>query len=67
MNKRPVVIDCDPGVDDTLALCLAASRPELEIRAINPVAGNVGTRAPPQNALAPGRPDRRGLPRGPGR
>ena len=24
MNKRPVVIDCDPGVDDTLALCLAA-------------------------------------------
>ena len=38
MNKRHVVIDCDPGVDDTLALCLAASRPELDIRAINPVA-----------------------------
>ena len=42
MSKRPVVIDCDPGVDDTLAIFLAASHPELEIRAINPVAGNVG-------------------------
>ena len=41
MNKRPVVIDCDPGVDDTLAIFLAASRPELDIRAICPVAGNV--------------------------
>lgn len=51
MNKRPVVIDCDPGVDDTLALCLAASRPELDIRAINPVAGNVGYESTSQNAL----------------
>ncbi len=42
MTKRPVVIDCDPGVDDTLALMLAASAPSLDIRAINPVAGNVG-------------------------
>ncbi len=51
MTKRPVVIDCDPGVDDTLAICLAASRPELDIRAINPVAGNVGYESTSQNAL----------------
>ena len=51
MSKRPVVIDCDPGVDDTLAIFLAASCPELEIRAINPVAGNVGYESTSQNAL----------------
>ena len=51
MIKRPVVIDCDPGVDDTLAICLAASHPELDIRAINPVAGNVGYESTSQNAL----------------
>ena len=51
MNKRPIVIDCDPGVDDTLAIFLAASRPELDIRAINPVAGNVGYESTSQNAL----------------
>ena len=49
--KRPVIIDCDPGVDDTLAICLAASHPELDIRAINPVAGNVGYESTSQNAL----------------
>ena len=39
--KIPVVIDCDPGLDDTLALLLAFSCEELDIRAVNPVAGNV--------------------------
>jgi len=41
MNRRPIVIDCDPGVDDALAIMLAASSEAVEIRAINPVAGNV--------------------------
>lgn len=50
-KKRPVVIDCDPGVDDTLAIILAASCPELDIRAINPVAGNVPYEYTSQNAL----------------
>ena len=39
--RKHVVIDCDPGVDDALAIMLAASSPELDIRAIDPVAGNV--------------------------
>ena len=42
MQKRPVIIDTDPGVDDTLAILLAAATPWMDIRAINPVAGNVG-------------------------
>jgi purine nucleosidase len=37
----PVVIDTDPGVDDALALLLAAASPELEVLAITTVAGNV--------------------------
>jgi purine nucleosidase len=37
----PVIIDCDPGVDDAIAILLALASPELEIRAITTVAGNV--------------------------
>jgi len=38
----PVIIDCDPGTDDALALLLAFGSPELEVRAVTVVAGNVG-------------------------
>lgn len=38
---RPVLIDTDAGVDDALALILALRSPELDIRAITTVAGNV--------------------------
>jgi Inosine-uridine nucleoside N-ribohydrolase len=51
MLKRPLLIDCDPGVDDTFAILLAASRPEFEIVAINPVAGNVPLSHTTENAL----------------
>ena len=37
----PVVIDTDPGVDDALALALALASPELSVRAVTTVAGNV--------------------------
>ncbi len=37
----PVVIDTDPGIDDVLALLLALASPELEVRAIVTVYGNV--------------------------
>lgn len=36
-----VIIDCDPGVDDALALILAFHSPELEVEAITGVNGNV--------------------------
>lgn len=51
MKQRPIVIDCDPGIDDAFALMLAASRPELDIRAVNPVCGNVEYRYTAENAL----------------
>ncbi|WP_217587499.1 nucleoside hydrolase [Lentibacillus saliphilus] len=36
----PVIIDCDPGIDDVMALLLAFVRPELDIRLITTEAGN---------------------------
>ena len=36
-----LIIDCDPGIDDALALLLALSSPELEIAGITTVSGNV--------------------------
>jgi len=38
-NKK-VIIDCDPGGDDTLALMLAVKSKVLDIQAITIVAGN---------------------------
>lgn len=35
-----VVIDCDPGHDDAIALLLALASPEVEVRAVTTVAGN---------------------------
>lgn len=38
MNK--IIFDCDPGIDDALALLLAAGSAELDILAVTTVAGN---------------------------
>lgn len=38
--RRKVIIDCDPGIDDSLALMLAVSMEELEIAGITVVCGN---------------------------
>lgn len=40
MNKRDIIIDCDPGIDDTLALIYALKHPQLNVIAITIVAGN---------------------------
>ncbi|MCU0567829.1 MAG: nucleoside hydrolase [Oculatellaceae cyanobacterium Prado106] len=41
MPTRPLIIDCDPGIDDAIALLLAFASPEFEILGITTVAGNV--------------------------
>src|SRR5918995_5454096 len=40
MPKTPVIIDCDPGHDDAMALMLALASPELEVVAVTTVTGN---------------------------
>lgn len=51
MNARKVIIDCDPGIDDSLALMLALASPELEVLGITVVCGNVPTALGAENAL----------------
>ena len=36
MNKRPLVICTDPGIDDFIALCMLLNRPEFDILAAFP-------------------------------
>ena len=40
-QRRPVLLDVDPGIDDALAILLALSSPELSVEGITVVAGNV--------------------------
>lgn len=39
MNKRKIIIDCDPGIDDSLAIMLALTSPEIEVLGITIVCG----------------------------
>ena len=49
--KRKVIIDCDPGIDDSLALLLALNSPELDVMGITIVSGNVPANQGAKNAL----------------
>ncbi|HEX5378574.1 MAG TPA: nucleoside hydrolase [Phenylobacterium sp.] len=51
MSRTSLIIDCDPGVDDAIALFLAFAAPErLDILGITTVAGNVSARLTARNA-----------------
>ncbi|HEY9416139.1 MAG TPA: nucleoside hydrolase [Pseudonocardia sp.] len=45
-----LVIDTDPGVDDAVALLLAMASPEVDLRAVTTVFGNVGLETTTSNA-----------------
>jgi inosine-uridine nucleoside N-ribohydrolase len=48
----PILIDCDPGHDDAIAILLALASPEVELRGITTVAGNQTVDKTTRNALA---------------
>lgn len=51
MAPQPIIIDCDPGQDDALAILLALGSPdELNVLAITAVAGNVPLALTEKNA-----------------
>ena len=47
----PLVIDCDPGVDDAIAILLALASPEVDLLAVTTVAGNLPLETTTRNAL----------------
>ncbi len=47
---RPIIIDTDPGIDDAVAILLALASPELEVRGLVAVAGNLPLAATAKNA-----------------
>ncbi len=50
-NKRKLIIDTDPGIDDAIAIAIALFSEELDVKLITTVAGNVSVDLVTDNAL----------------
>ncbi|HYN32184.1 MAG TPA: nucleoside hydrolase, partial [Ilumatobacteraceae bacterium] len=48
---KPVLFDCDPGIDDAFALAMAHASPDVVIEAVTTTFGNVGLDNTTNNAL----------------
>jgi purine nucleosidase len=51
-SPRKVILDCDPGIDDALAIAFACGHPGVDLRGVTTVAGNVGLTLTTANALS---------------
>lgn len=51
MNKQKIILDCDPGHDDAIAILLAVASPHIDLLGITVVAGNQTIEKTAQNAL----------------
>ena len=51
MNKKPLIISTDPGIDDIAAMTISLFTKELDVRMIVPTWGNVALEYTLQNAL----------------
>lgn len=51
VKKVPVIIDCDPGHDDAIAILWALASPQLDVRAVTTVAGNQSIEKVTGNAI----------------
>jgi purine nucleosidase len=48
---QKIILDCDPGIDDAMAMAFAVGSPDIELTGITTVAGNVGLDKTTANAL----------------
>ena len=51
MTPTPIILDCDPGHDDAIAILLALASPELELVGVTTVSGNQTLDKTTNNAL----------------
>jgi inosine-uridine nucleoside N-ribohydrolase len=51
MTPTPIILDCDPGHDDAIALLLAVASPEIELVGVTTVSGNQTLDKTTNNAL----------------
>jgi pyrimidine-specific ribonucleoside hydrolase len=51
-QPRSIILDCDPGHDDALAMALALARPEIRVLGITTVGGNATLDNTTRNALS---------------
>lgn len=51
MEKTKIILDCDPGHDDAVAILMAAIHPKIELLGITVVAGNQTLEKTSKNAL----------------
>jgi inosine-uridine nucleoside N-ribohydrolase len=51
MSATPIILDCDPGHDDAIALLLALASPEVELVGVTTVSGNQTLDKTTANAL----------------
>lgn len=51
MSKIPVILDCDPGHDDAIAIIIACASDKLDVKAITTVGGNQTIEKTSTNAL----------------
>ena len=48
---QKIILDCDPGIDDAMAIAFAVGSADIELAGITTVAGNVGLDKTTANAL----------------
>lgn len=51
MDKKKVILDCDPGMDDSMAIIMACKSQALDVKAITAVNGNYSADITSKNAL----------------
>ncbi len=51
MSATPIILDCDPGHDDAIALLLALASPEVDLIGVTTVAGNQTLEKTTANAI----------------
>lgn len=51
MDKKKVILDCDPGMDDSMAIIMACKSQALDVKAITAVNGNYSADVTSKNAL----------------